>query len=132
MAIFFHPPAGTLLMCDFNTGFKPPEMVKKRPVVIVSHKHKNVATVVPLSCTEPIPFESHHWEMSPMSLPASLRGDRCWAKCDMVSCVGFARLDRIMDGKCPNTGRRVYVAPEILPIDFQEIMKSLKYVLRIT
>ncbi len=119
-------------MCDFNTGFKPPEMVKKRPVVVVSHKHSQVATVVPLSTSEPVPFESHHWEMSAMSLPESLRDERCWAKCDMVSCVGFARLDRIINGKCPKTGKRMYVAPLILDTDFMEIIKCLKYVLRIT
>lgn len=25
----FYPSQGTVLMCDFGTGFKPPEMVKK-------------------------------------------------------------------------------------------------------
>ncbi|MEQ9178418.1 MAG: type II toxin-antitoxin system PemK/MazF family toxin, partial [Nitratireductor sp.] len=27
-------------MCDFNTGFRVPEMVKRRPVVVISPKIK--------------------------------------------------------------------------------------------
>ena len=36
MPIKEHPPAGTILICDFETDFKLPEMVKIRPVVVVS------------------------------------------------------------------------------------------------
>jgi mRNA interferase MazF len=129
MALSFHPKVGTLLMCDFSTGFKPPEMVKVRPAVVVSLKGRQLATVVPLSTVEPIPFESCHVEMSADSLPKSLAGNRCWAKCDMVTCVAFWRLDRIKDGKCPRTGRRIYVAPEISAVDLQQIRKALRHVL---
>jgi len=31
MAIAAHPKIGTILHCDFNAGFKEPEMVKRRP-----------------------------------------------------------------------------------------------------
>ena len=37
MPITFHPSPGTVLICDFTTGFQPPEMVKRRHVVVVSH-----------------------------------------------------------------------------------------------
>ena len=30
MPITFHPHAGVVLICDFSTGFQPPEMVKRR------------------------------------------------------------------------------------------------------
>lgn len=131
MAILFHPKPGMLLICDFNTGFKPPEMVKKRPVVIVSHARGQVATVVPLSTAEPIPIESHHYEMTPGSLPTSLRAKRCWAKCDMLSCVALWRLDRIMVGKHPRTGKRIYVSPQILTIDFEGIRRVLRSTLQL-
>ena len=40
-------------MCDFDTGFKAPEMVKKRPVVVISPRRRRSSaqfyTVVPLS-----------------------------------------------------------------------------------
>jgi mRNA interferase MazF len=129
MGLLFYPTPGTLLMCDFNTGFKPPEMVKTRPVVVVGKKQSQLAVVVPLSTTEPVPFEPYHVEMELGSLPRSLRGARCWAKCNMVSCVALWRLDRIKDGKDPKTGKRIYVAPEILPGDLVEIRKALRHVL---
>ncbi len=37
MPISFHPRAGRMFMCDFS-GFQPPEMVKVRPVVVISPK----------------------------------------------------------------------------------------------
>ena len=126
MSITFHPATGTLLMCDFNTGFAPPEMVKKRPVVVVSRGRTQIATVVPLSTVEPIPFEAYHYEMSPRSLPKSLRGRRCWATCDMVVSVALWRLDRILDGKCPKTGKRQFVAPLISNLDLEHIRKALR------
>lgn len=131
MPITFQPRLGTLLMCDFNTGFRPPEMVKVRPVVVVSRPHHSVAVVVPLSCTEPRPFEPCHHEMSLGSLPHSLQKKRCWAKCDMVTCVGFWRLDRVKDGKHPKTGKRIYVAPMVISADLAKIQQALRYVFQL-
>jgi mRNA interferase MazF len=128
MAITFHPRPGTLLMCDF-TGFKPPEMVKKRPVVVVSRSHRQLATVVPLSTVAPCPFEPCHVEMCVGSMPKSLQSQRCWAKCDRVTCVAFCRLDRIMDGKDPKTGRRLYVSPPIEAVDLDQIRQALRHVM---
>lgn len=44
-----------VLICDFTTGFQAPEMVKKRPVVVVSPRRRigQVCTVVPLSSVAP-------------------------------------------------------------------------------
>ena len=60
-----------LLYCDFSTGFQPPEMVKRRPVVLISPRRKNAAlcTVVPLSTKEPVPIEDYHHRMNPRSVP---------------------------------------------------------------
>ncbi|WP_198669160.1 type II toxin-antitoxin system PemK/MazF family toxin [Elioraea thermophila] len=61
MPILYPVAAGTILLCDDDTGFRPPEMVKRRPVVVVSPRlpHRDgLATVVPLSTTaprEPVP-----------------------------------------------------------------------------
>ena len=40
MPITFHPHPGTVLICDFFTGFQPPEMVKRRHVVVVSPRRR--------------------------------------------------------------------------------------------
>ncbi|WP_414470719.1 type II toxin-antitoxin system PemK/MazF family toxin [Microvirga sp. M2] len=42
-------------MCDFS-GFKEPEMIKPRPVIVVSRRlpyRSGIAAVVPISTTEP-------------------------------------------------------------------------------
>lgn len=75
MAIREHPPLGTLLLCDFGSGFKPPEMVKRRLVVVISPRIKarpGLCTVVALSTTLPKPV----WPttLSSTSAPACLIG----------------------------------------------------------
>ncbi len=129
MSITFHPRPGTVLMCDFSTGFKPPEMVKNRPVVVVSRKHRDLATVVPLSTTEPIPLEKRHHELQDASLPPPLRGKRCWAKCDLVTTVALWRLDRVRGGKHPRTGKRTYYSHQVSPQDLKAIQDAILHVL---
>jgi mRNA interferase MazF len=132
MAITFHPRIGMILMCDFSAGgFKPPEMVKVRPVVVLSKTDGQVVTVVPLSATEPIPVQPHHHEMTTGTLPASLAMKRCWAKCDLVTTVGLWRLDRIFDGRCPTTGKRQYISPSVSDVELEAIRQALRYVLRL-
>ncbi|OGP34472.1 MAG: hypothetical protein A2X88_00605 [Deltaproteobacteria bacterium GWC2_65_14] len=104
MALTFHPDAGTLLVCDFS-GFKAPEMVKTRPVIVISGRRRRVelVTIVPLSTTAPNPVEDHHHRMDPRSLPGHYADRPTWAKCDMMATVATCRLDRIKikgtDGK---------------------------------
>lgn len=129
MPITFHPKRGTLLMCDFSTGFRPPEMVKKRLVVIVSRKHRELATVVPLSGTEPRPLEKCHREMRGASLPPPYRRQRMWAKCDLVTTVAFERLDRFRLGRHPTTGKRMYYTKPVCQEDLAAIQDALLYVL---
>ena len=60
MALTFHPKPGTILMCDFSAGFKAPEMVKVRPVIVVSPKRKHcsgLCTVVAISTVTPTTIE---------------------------------------------------------------------------
>lgn len=100
MAIPFRPKPGAVLYCDFK-GYIFPEMVKARPVVIVSPAHmsrKDLVTVVPLSTTAPDPVEKYHYKLTGNPIP----GDgslEVWAKCDMVATVCFDRLDRVKLGR---------------------------------
>lgn len=71
----FHPHPGTVLICDFTTGFQKPEMIKKRPVVVLSPRPRRktqLCTVIPLSTTKPLPIESHHHCLDSASLPEKL------------------------------------------------------------
>ena len=118
----FHPEPGMLLICDFDTGFKAPEMVKKRPVVVISPRRRRSAaqlyTVVPLSTTAPNPVESFHHRMDPKSLPASLRSQDTWAKCDMLYTVSLNRLDRVRV-------KSTYSAPHVLAGDLDAIRRGV-------
>jgi uncharacterized protein YifN (PemK superfamily) len=112
MAINEHPSTGTILICDFSRGFVIPEMVKRRPVVVVSPKisHRpKLCTVVPLS-TEPPQFKMpYHYDMGAIdpALPAPWHEGPNWIKGDMVYSVSFDRLDLIRLGK-DKSGKRMY------------------------
>jgi mRNA interferase MazF len=88
MPIAEHPLIGTILTCDFNSGFKVPEMVKVRTVVVISPKIKTrygLCTVVGLSTTAPDPVETYHAQINiePKLLqPWDSHG--VWIKGDMV------------------------------------------------
>ena len=98
MPLNFQPDPGTLWMCDFETGFMPPEMVKYRPVVVISPQPgwmSGLCTIVPLSTTPPIPVRPFHHLMDARSLPpGKLRQNETWAKCDMLYTVSLDRLNR--------------------------------------
>jgi len=110
MPLRYHPKPGTFLICDYS-GHVVPEMVKKRPVVVISprfRRREGLCTVVPLSCTPPDPVMPYH---VPLDLERPLGGRWCetrlWAKCDMVTVASFNRLDLIRIGKT-SEGRRIY------------------------
>ncbi len=125
----FHPRHGVLLYCDFK-GFRAPEMVKSRPVVVMSTQHQNLCLVVPLSGTAPAPVQKYHHKMSPSSLPERLRSKgEWWAKCDCISHVSFARLDRIKNGRNSQTGKREYIAPRIGNEDLSAIKTCVLHAL---
>ena len=101
MAIRFYPRAGQILVCDFS-GFKVPEMVKPRPIIVVSPRlpyRSEIVTVVPLSTTASIhnlPFvvrlSRNYHPLEDDNLPV-------WAKCDMVMNIARWRLDGFKVGR---------------------------------
>lgn len=111
MPILEHPEKGTLLLCDFNNGFCEPEMVKIRPVVVLTPKiaaRPKLCTVVALSTSAPTPIMPYHAQIDiDPPLPAGLQSDGVWIKGDMVYAVGFHRLNLIRTGKDKN-GKRTY------------------------
>jgi uncharacterized protein YifN (PemK superfamily) len=111
MPIKEHPPVGTILICDFDTDFKLPEMVKVRPVVVISPKiagRPGLCTVVALSTTPPNPKLPLHAEISKVPrLPFPWDAETMWVKGDMIYAIGFHRLDFVRTGK-DHTGKRTY------------------------
>ena len=96
MAITFYPKAGMVLMCNFR-GYMLPEIVKTRPVVVISPNHlqrPGLCTVVPLSTTFPNPVCEYHYRLVGNPIPGD-RAPEIWAKCDLVASISVKRLDRI-------------------------------------
>lgn len=116
-----------VLMCDFNTGFKAPEVIKRWPVVVISPQPRRsyqLCTIVPLSTTAPNPVEPFHHRMDPRSLPGKLAWKETWAKCDMLATVSLGRLDRVMAGRGPD-GKRIYVAGRVIADDLRVIRRGV-------
>ena len=95
LPLSFHPGAGAIVICDYSTGFQPPEMVKVRPVVVISPRRRSIqlVTVVPISSVAPSPIEPWHYRLPDGAYPPA-RGP-VWVKADMVATVALARLDRV-------------------------------------
>lgn len=128
MALGFHPDPGVIVVCNYQTGFVVPEMVKTRPVVVVSPRFRNrpgLCTVVPLSSVEPTPIERYHHRISEGAYPPA-RGPM-WAKCDMLATVSLARLDRIRT-KDP-AGKRLYVVYQMPEEDMELIRHGICHAL---
>ena len=117
-----HVPA-TIVICDYATGFRTPEMVKRRLAVTISPKLKRrdaLVTVIPLSMTAPAPAERWHVEV-PNDVPDPWGPGPRWAKCDMMATVGYWRLN-LPHSKHPVTGARQFHQIELE----DELVKSLR------
>ena len=123
MAIQFSPLPGDVLICDFSTGFRPPEMVKRRPALVVSPRlrHRDgLCTIVPLSTTVPrraVPYQCRI--ALPFAPPAPFQATDVWAKADMLATVSYARLDLMRSGR-RSDGKREYLK---VHIDSEELAR---------
>lgn len=119
--IQFHPKKGTVLMCDFR-GNEIPEIIKKRPVVIITPRlpyRENLATVVPLSTTPPLHDVPYVVKLAEYYGNDQLKPQQ-YAKCDLVCSVSFKRLDRI------KIGYRKYITPTLSDDDFKLVIQGVK------
>jgi len=124
MAINFPVKPGTVLICDYSMGFRVPEMVKRRPVVVISPRlpyRDGLCTVVPLSTTPPDRVTQYQCRIEPdQPLPAPFDAPVFWAKADMLATVCFERLDLF---RLPRAGqpKRRYIKPSLSPEDLAKI-----------
>ena len=130
----FHPKPGDILLCRFPECLKAPEMVKVRPVVVVSPRIAGRAAlvcVVPLSTTEPEPIGDHHVELPIARMPRSLQAEarRVWAKCDMLYTFSLERLDRFKAGKDRSSGKRLYEVGRLELNELREVRRRAAVVL---
>jgi len=124
MPLSFHPNRGAIVICDFSTGFRAPEMVKIRPVIIISPRRRKggLVTVVPLSSTPPEPPEPWHHRLSPGAYPPA-RGP-IWAKCDMVMTVALDRLDRVKSRDA--RGNRSYQSYQLQEAELKAVLACVR------
>jgi mRNA interferase MazF len=67
MSVVVHPEPGTIVRLDLSEGFRPPEMVKRRPAIVLSPPlagRQQLCTVVPLSTTVPKLIGPHHLQIT--------------------------------------------------------------------
>lgn len=124
MAIQYDAPPRTVLLCDYSLGgFRAPEMVKRRPAVVISPRLRHrtgLMTVVPLSTSTPTAKTDHHCRIAlPHALPGFPEVD-CWVKADMIATVAFERLDLFRTAR-DQYGKRKYLQPKISEADFASI-----------
>ena len=125
MSLLFQPKPRSILYCDFR-GFIEPEIIKRRPVVVLaSHKQNSkLVAVVPLSTTAPNVVEAHHHRLKQNPLPDSPANLEVWAKCDMLAVVSIERLDMVRTSRGPD-GKRRYLTLQIGRDQFDAIRRGV-------
>jgi mRNA interferase MazF len=129
MGINFPVGVGTILLCDYSRGgFQPPEMVKRRPAIVISPRlpHRDgLCTVVPISADQPDNEVDYvvRLEFDP-PFPEPFSYKVAWAKCDMLATVGFARLDLFHTGR-DQYGKRRYLHPKLSEVDLQRVRTGI-------
>ena len=119
MALQYPVSPKTVLLCDFDMGgFRPPEMVKRRPAVVLVGRlprRDNLVTVVPLSGTPSDPRNEYHCRIElEQELPFPFAETVWWAKADMTVAVTMKRLDLFRTDRDQH-GRRKYLSDLKVP-----------------
>lgn len=126
MPINFSPAPGQILMCDYTTGFVPPEMQKVRHCIVLSPSRRTgLCLVVPLSTVAPNPIEDYHYQIPVRPYPCLDQGSDVWVKGDMISHAAYHRLER---PKQFNRFASVYLSPEDLQKTNQAVLAGLGHV----
>lgn len=119
--INWQPQPGQILICHFGLGFRPPEMVKTRPVIVISPKARiwtKLCVVVPISSRAPDPVQDHHFRL-PTGLLPSRKYEEAWIKGDTVMAVSCHRLDRM------KVRHRQYVVPQAPASVLKEVRRCV-------
>lgn len=128
MALKYPVARRTILLCDYDYGgFRPPEMIKRRPALVITprlpHRDK-LCSVIPLSGTEPahaVPYVVRIELAEP--LPSPFPQSVFWVKCDMLATVSFERLDLFRTSR--QDGLRQYLHPKMDDAAFDAVMTGV-------
>ncbi len=91
--INFQPKSGSVLWCDYE-GFIIPEMIKRRPVIIISKHKKNSSLVLVVPISTKMPKKEHYTniELPRVISKKYFKDKRMWLKSDMINVVSLNRL----------------------------------------
>jgi uncharacterized protein YifN (PemK superfamily) len=124
----FHPEPGTILICDYGDQPVEPEMVKRRPAVVVSPRLKHrtgLCAIVALSTTQPESIQNYHCTIAiNPPLPGPFDSPEMWVKGDMIATVGFHRLDLPRTGR-DQYGRRKYLNVRVSEAELRAIYRAV-------
>jgi mRNA interferase MazF len=124
----------TILLCNYSLGgFKPPEMVKLRPAVVITGRlprRDGLHTVVPLSGTEADPRNLYQCKIElGKPLPEPFAETTWWVKADMVATVSFERLELFRTAR-DTQGKRKYLTDlKVSEEQFSLIKEALRHAL---
>ncbi|WP_366142413.1 type II toxin-antitoxin system PemK/MazF family toxin [uncultured Roseibium sp.] len=121
MALKFFPKAGQIYYADFS-DLSPPEICKKRPVIVISPKlpgRSNLAAIVPISLSAPVREVPYVYKLSRNYHPREPDDLDCWAKADLVMNISLGRMD------CIKVGRRRYEYPQLTPEDLLGVRRAV-------
>ena len=132
MTVRHHPEPGTIVRVDLNEGFRPPEMTKRRPAIVLSPElpdRPRLCAIVPLSTQAPRTVRPYHFRLVlDPPLPHPYSQSVMWAKCDMVLTVAFHRLRFHLKGK-DTDGARIYDVRRIADDDLAAIRRGVLHAL---
>jgi len=136
MPITIHPRPGQILYCDFSKGFRPPEIVKMRPVIVLTPAmdgRADLVTVVAVSSVRPEPKYPFHYLLPKASLPMlrDFQAAESWVKGDMIYAVGFHRLNLIRLGARGPNGKRLYFQSRLGRTQMREIYSCVLHGLKL-
>ena len=101
MPITFVPKRAQVLMCDFESdGFVRPEMEKVRHCVVISPRYRRqygTCLIVPFSTQRPREVCPYHFVIPANKYRFFKPHTEIWAKANMLTHVGFSRLDRVIE-----------------------------------
>ena len=132
MALKYPVVPKTILLCNYDLGgFRVPEMVKRRPAVVLvgrMPRRDYLHTVVPLSGTEST--ENHHCRIElDEPLPGGFAQKVWWVKTDMVATVCFERLD-LFHTERDQSGKRKYLTQlKVSDENFELIKEKVRFAL---
>jgi len=118
------PDKGEIVFCDF-TPFAAPEMIKRRPCIVVSPVLKNrpkICTIVPLSTTPPVPPQAYNVQIviqPPLRKPYD--DPIAWVKADMLYTVSINRLDR--PSRFDQNRKRIYYK-QVVSVDIMSMIEE--------